>query len=673
MVNDLSNKETLILNFIKEMLKSKFPNLDVSDEGAFMEQFGTPHVKLLMPLLEEADRIKLTQSLDNADLMTEEEMDELANNRYFTFRNAGDYSVGYATISFDDIPANGVIQIPSGAEAESKQGLRFRSNDTIVLSEEGLANYYDPDNFQYNIPVFFIAENPGAAYNIKENELTKMVTPLPHLAEITNNISFTGGVDKETNLELANRIKETAGTPNVGVERGWKLWGMKFTDVKDIIVAGMGHPLMQRDIIGITPPGRFSSHVDPNVHWGGKIDLHIRGKKLAEHVDTKQLTLNEDGELVVELSKHPTEDVVEITFTSSRYTDPDLDPSFFIARDFLLMKDENRETIGTLNEKSWVIVMDDRLDATDVVSVRYRYNQLIEDMNNSLYEEDNRPPASDVLLKEAKKKYIHSAMVLRLDTVIGIQEKDRSIIRQRLYNWINQMGTGTEIQFSDLNAPIYENSDDSIDTKVDYISLPSQFIVTDYHNKYLFYSLDQDKRDFLEKVQEQSMYFAQWISYFKDNVTIDDFFDLMHALTYQNVEKDAWKNLSFRDHIWGKKVNYINVAKRMLAYVNSIQRLSPSKWTTEQNNYFELGNLMIYEDVQYAESELENVVTLFETIANPGEIDYNTDNILHLTVFCSVMLYVMSSENTGGMNVEDLFDWLLDLTKGTPIDYMVHH
>jgi hypothetical protein len=33
----------------------------------------------------------------------------------------------------------------------------------------------------------------------------------------------------------------------------------------------------------------------------------------------------------------------------------------------------------------------------------------------------------------------------------------------------------------------------------------------------------------------------------------------------------------------------------------------------------------------------------------------------------------MTSDNVGGMTVKDLFNWLLDLTKGTPIDYEVHH
>jgi len=671
--NDLSNKENIVTTYMRELARQEFPNLDLSDHGAFMEMFGVPHVKMLTPLLELADRIKLTQSLDNAELMTDEEMDELAAG-FFTFRNSGEYSVGTAILAFDDLPANGVLQIPAGAEAESKQGYRFRASETIVLDETELPNYYDESLFLYRIPVFFEAENPGAQYDIAENELQTMITTLPNLDSITNEISFKGGKDRESNRELADRIIETGNTPNLGVERGWIRFAKSFTETEDVIVAGFGHPLMQRDVVGIAPEGRFSSQASPEVHWGGKVDLHVRGKRLEETVESAVLETNDDGELYVPLSYHPTHDILEIEFTPTINTDPDLDESYFIVKDFLLMKNEDRETIGTLNEESWVVMKDDRLVEGDTVYVRYRYNALLQDMNDELYLQDNRPPASDVLLKEARKKYVHSSMIIRLvNPTTGLTEKDRSTLRQRLYNYIRELPTGAELQFSDFSAPIYQTDATSIETSVDYISLPSQFLITDYDNKFLYYCLNNEKRELLQELEDNSLYFKQWIPFFRDNVTLYDFFDVMHVLTYQNLEKDAWKNLSMRDHDWGKRVWYVDIAKRMLAYVNSIQRLSPAKWKAETNDYYELGNLTIFDDVAYRPQELEEMVNLFMNVANPQEEEDNFENMLHLVVYLSVILYIITAENIGGMTAKDIFDWLIDLTKGTPIDYQVHH
>lgn len=671
--NDLSNKELIVQNYITEIFKQQFPNLDVSAQGAFMEMFGYPHIKLLTPLINYADRVKLTQSLDNASLMTEAEMDAYAAGLY-SYRNQGEYSVGYGILTFSDIPANGIITIPAGTEGQSKQGYLFSAVNTTIFTMDDLAGYYDPTAGLYNLPILFQAENPGSQYNILENELVGLTLPIDNLVQVSNPAAFTGGVDYETNEALAGRIKQTALTPNLGVDRGWIQFAKSFPQVQDVIVAGFGHPLMQRDVIGTLIPGAFNQNVDPNVHWGGKVDLHIRGTNLQQNTETLNMAYDSSGNLVAYLNQKPVWDILQITFSSSRYTDPTLDPSFFVVQDYVLMKDENLETMGTLGESSWISVKDTRLNDQDVITVQYRYNQLIADMNDSLYTENNRPPATDVLLKEAREKFVHGSLIVKLTNVTGLQETNKSVIRQRLYSWMDGLQMGNELQFSDITQPIYAYDDTTINTIVDYISLPSQFLVTDNDNKYLYYCLNQEKRDFLTQLMAQSVYFNQWIPYYQDNVSVYDFFDIMHMLTVQNVDSTAWNTVSMINHDWGKNVWYVNAAKTMMAYVNSVYRLSPVKWDPKDNEYFNLGYLAIYEDVTYTSSDIQDLINMFLTMANPGADPsaYAGENLLHLTVYCMAMLYVMTSDNFGGLTLKDFFSWSVDLTRGTPIDYEVN-
>lgn len=670
--NDLSDKRQILLNYIKELAKEKFPDADLSDRGAFMETFGTPHMEMLSPLLSFADRVKLTQSLENAHLMTEEEMDEFAAG-HNTHRKPGEYARGFITLLFDDIPANNMIQVPAGTEAESKRGLRFRSAETVSLNENALANYYDPDSFRYRIPVLFEAENPGTAYNIEENDINQILTTLPHFDRAYNGLAFEGGEDREDNIALAQRIQNEGQTPNLGVERGWKKFINDFGVVNDVIVAGFGHPLMQRDVVGITPPGRFHENVPQEVHWGGKIDLHIRGRQLNTFLETKRIKKNDEGQLVVYLEKNPVHDVSEINFSSPRYTDPDLDESFFLVRDFFLMKDEDPETIGTIDETAWVVLMDDRLKEDDIVEIRYRYNYLFERINAALYNEDNRPPASDVLLKEARRKFVHSGLVVGMANVTGLQENDKSAIRQRLHNWFARHGTGNELQFSDLTQPIKDFGDSTVQSHVDYIDLPAQFIVTDHDNRLLYYCLGEEKRNFLEGLESHSQYFEKWLPLYRDTVTIYDFFDVLHILKYQNIENDAFTHLSNRNNEWGRRVHFFNMARRMMAYVDAVQRLSPAKWVTQENEYYELGHLALFENNPYEASEVETFINLFQNVASPAGSKEEDHHLLHLMVYFSVILYVLHSENFGGLTTRRLFDWMVDLTRGTPIDYQVHH
>lgn len=674
--NDLSNKEQIVLDYITQIFQAQFPNLDVSAQGAFMEMFGLPHIKLLTPLIDYADRVKLTQSLDNASLMTEAEMDTYASGLYF-YRNKGSYSVGYATLTFSDIPANGIITISAGTEAQSKQGYLYSSVSTAIFTMDDLAGYYDSAAGVYNLPIMFQSENAGSIYNILENELVSLTLPLDNLVQITNTAPFTGGVDFETNEALAARIKETALTPNLGVDRGWRQFAKDpklFPQTLDVVVAGFGHPLMKRDVIGTLHPGTFNVNVSPDIHWGGKVDLHVRGTNLIQTTETINLSYDTDGNLIAKLTQKPVWDVLQVTFTSPRYTDPDYDASFFVVQGYVLMKDENPETMGTIGEDVWVQIQDTRLNDKDTVVVQYRYNQLIVDMNTQLYTDDNRPPTTDVLIKEAREKFVHGGINVKLLNLTGIQESNKSIMRQRLYSWVDGLKMGQELQFSDVTVPIYASDSTTVDTIVDYMLMPPQFLVTDNDNKYLYYCLNQEKKDFLTQIMDISPYFQQWIPYYRDHISVYDFFDIMHTLTVQNVDPTAWKTISNINHEWGKRVWYINTAKMMLAYVNSVYRLSPAKWDPEENEYFALGYLAIYEDVTYQATDIETLINTMLATGNPGAQPdaYVGENMLHLVVYCCVMLYVMTSDNFGGLNLADFFNWLVDLSKGTPIDYQVN-
>lgn len=676
--NDLSNKEQMVSDYITQIFQQAFPNLDTSAQGAFMEMFGFPHIKLLTPLIQYADRIKLTQSLDNASLMTEAEMDEYAKGLYF-YRDPGAYSVGYGVLTFSDIPTNGIITIPAGTEAQSKQGYLFSTINTTVFNMDDLAGYYDPTAGLYNLLVMFQSENPGSIYDIAEGDLVSLTLGMDNLVQVSNPAPFTGGVDYESNEALAARIKETSMVPNLGVDRGWISFAKSFTQTEDVIVAGYGHPLMTRDVIGVLHPGTFAPTVAPDVHWGGKTDLHIRGTDLQQATETLPLTTDADGNLIAYLSANlpqkPVWDILTITFTSPQYTDPTLDPSFFVVKGYVLNKDENLDTMGTINENVWVTIMDSRLDDTAVITIQYRYNNLIVNMNNSLYTDDNRPPATDVLVKEAQEKFVHGGITVKLLDVTGIQETNKSVIRQRVYSWMDALPMGNELQFSDITAPIYSTDVTTVDTTVDYILLPPQFLVTDYDNKYLYYCINGEKENFLNTIMGISPYFAQWIPYFKDFVSVYDFFDIMHTLTVQNVDPNAWKNTANIDHDWGKNVWYITLAKQMLAYSNTFYLLSPGKWDPAQNQYFELGYLAIYEDVTYQSADIQTLITTLLGTANPGVGDtslYVGENILHLVVYCCVMLYVITSDNFNNLDTTDFFNWLVNLTKGTPIDYQVN-
>jgi hypothetical protein len=673
--NDLSNKELILQNYMKELLKENFPDLDLSDTGAFMETFGLPQIKLFTPLVDYVDRIALKQSIENAEEMTETEMDELANSKG-VYRQQGDYSYGYVTMIFSDIPKSGTLIIPAGTEVLSKQGYIYECVKTAVFSEVTLVDYYDPDSFRYQVPVMFKSRVIGSVYDITEGEITTIGTDLQYLERVTNLTPFTGGKDIETNAELAQRIKEKEAAPNLGNDRGYIQYLYdNFSDVEDSRIVGYGHPLMKRDIIGTYNTDLFTQTVK-DVHWGTKVDIYIRGENLVEQLEylaiQRHPVTNQYG---VPLGKKPVRDIIDVKMYMNigDLDNPDIDQSTLYVTSYSLLKDEDTETIGTLGEKAWVVFNDSRLtDASNVV-VRYRYNSLLQTINDDMYQDDRRPPTADVLLKEANKKYIYGAFVLQMQSPLGVREQDRSLIRQKVYDFIDEIRMGEEIQFSDIVTSLTTDQNSTsayeLESVIDYINLPYQFIVLENYNRYIFDCLSEEQRSAIAQVQTKNAFFDSIVNKYKGYITTYDFFDILHALSHDGGYADAISQIDTTVDNWQQKLDMFKTARSILETNVIPKKLSPSRSTSSEVEYFELGELYVYEDKEYTADEWKQNAELLinlSCLGNSVSVDNYKDE-LHLALYCAFLICVATTKGTLSDQVDALYSQLQKLGVGTPI------
>lgn len=669
--NNLSKKEQMIYDYMKELMRVEFPDADLSDNGAFMETFGIPHVELLTPLVKFADRITLKQSIENADMMSVEEMDELGR-RYYTYRDPGDKALGYATFVFLDIPTSGILSIRAGIRVTSKDDLGYRVVQTVTLNESQLVSYYDPDTFRYRIPVQIEAEATGKVYNAEIGSISNAESSLPDLEGVTNEIPITGGRDAETNVEFAKKIEETSFAPNLGINRGYNRFIRSFPEVEDVVIAGYGHPLMKRDIIGeFVNPGFFHQTVK-NLHWGTKIDIYLRGRKLVETTEYLNVEKNEDNKFIIRLSKKPVYDITEVRYYSDEgeQDNPDLDPNASMITSFVLRKEEDSETQGTLNENVWIELNDSRLTDNSNISVRYRYNSLLEEIHNKMYEGDKRPPTADVLAKQANEKYVYGGMVVKMNSPLGLRERDKSWIRQQSHQWIKKIKMGQEIQFSDITIPLTVQAEDSNDpTLVDYIKLPFQIMVLENNNKYIHYCLSAEQRKVIEQFRTEKPYLFNVFERYKDYVTTYEFFDILHAFTFDSGLDEALAKLDFLSYEWGQRVAGFKLAKEIMNKSFMLNRLSPTVHRTGENEYFELGDLFVYEDREYGVEEWKNSINSIHEIAL---MDRETDTYfepLELTLFCITIIYILTTKDNLEDSRENLYQFLSELVERTPIGH----
>lgn len=670
MATDLSNREGQLLDYMKEVMKHQFPEADLRNDGEFMEMFALPHVKLFEPLLTFIDRMRLMQSLENANNMTTEEMDEVARSHY-TIRNMGKKSNGVITLIFEDVPSSGNMVIPVGLEATSKNDLRFRSVETVTLNEVTLAAYYDTSSFTYRIPVLFSAMYPGEEYNVNAGEITELSRGnLPNILEVINETKFVDGTNVETNVQLADRIRLESFAPNLGIERGYIRYINTFEDAKESLIAGYGHPLMRRDIIGEVEVEGIKFHDSiRELHWGTKVDVYVRGETptiTTEHIKVQE---DDEGNKFVQLKEVPVLDIIDVRLYSldAEYDDPDIDQSSLYIMNYALVKEEEFETEGTIFENSRVVLNDERVEEGGYVQVNYRYNKLISDIHTAMYEEDNRPPTADVKIKESNKKFVYGSLIVGMESSLGLRDSDRGAIRQQLSSWLGELRMGEELQFSDLLEPISRDNPNSADGIVDYVHLPFQFFVTENQSRYIFFCLSETKRDLFKRFEKENDFLHRIFEKYKDVVTTYDFFDIMHSFTHENGFDSAIKDIQFKTGNWGSMANTFIQLRRMALTSRATKLLSPPKREIAENEYFAFGETYVYESKEYDQNDWEKMLLLFWNIAKQGEEGDSPKEMYYLAVYILSVMYIATTE--GEVDAEGLYEFVRKMIVSTPIEF----
>ncbi len=237
-----------IADFVVQRLTESYPKL-AADHSVLEDMFVKPLIALLAPFKDEMEAIKLAQSIRNAELLSDDEVDALAAN-FFVERKQGSFSSGSARIYFNAPQAS---QATITKRFSTTDGLNFYpvtntsiTAGTMIFNREGNLYYMDV-NVQ--------AEAAGESYNITAGELTS-VDDMPGVVKVTNLNAFGGGVPREDNATFAARIEQSLTERSLVTKRGVvaRLNDL-YSNIKAIQVIGAGEVGMNRDILTGTGQG----------------------------------------------------------------------------------------------------------------------------------------------------------------------------------------------------------------------------------------------------------------------------------------------------------------------------------------------------------------------------------------------------------------------------------
>lgn len=690
---EINDRTKVVYDYMKAKLTEINPGLDLGDDSAFMEMVGLPHIAFLEPIFSATDKMVQMLSLNNAENMTDEEFDELAANRHFKQRRPGKFATGAATFVFTDIPKSGQIVIPADYIVKTSDGLSFSVEVTNVLNESQLAPFYDSVTFRYRVPVSVMAVETGAKYNITPGSISEFSGELPKLDEVTNEYDFENGIDKESNAAFAARIQQEGSASSLGVEKGYTTFLNSFNEVIESRVVGFGHPLMKRDIIGTATMRTNFNQVVRDVHWGTKVDLYLRGRKITGAVENLVVQEFNDGKVGVILSSKPVYDIIQVKKYDilGDLTDSNLDQSLLYVTDYVIDKDEDFETELTRAEDARLIFLNNSVEIGQNVEVQYRYNSILDEVYNDMFEEDNRPPASDIKLKEAPARKIFGGLVAKGTEIEGLSDRERVQIKDRIRDFVGNKKLGEDIQFSDIQAALTqelydnytvnfaENTDylnEQVAVKpavIDYIRLPSTvFLVTKNDSDFISYTMSKAQLKALETIKMEQGLFAPIIDRYFETLHTYDFFDILHALMFEEGLQTSLKEIRERGEDWPQVAEAYSFAKDLFDTSLITKRLLPSRIEANYHEHFEVGEIFLYDEKEYDTEDWARIIGVFRAIALPDNMDsLNFVEFSELVLYVIVLSWIITTGDTAEEQLGTLYEYLMKITDRTPLRNMI--
>jgi len=291
LISNITNIDSLVRAYIIRTIQPKFPDLDITENSPFDDLFVKPMIELLLPVFEKLNTSEMMRNLDNADYLSEDDLDRIGEGNYGIVRKSGNKASTILTLSFASIWEGETIVIPAGILFENADGFQFQTTERKVFSGTESIAYYDSEKMTYDLPVFAEAVDVGEEYNVDAETITKnLILFNSNLLSVTNKVAVTNGKGKESNKEYADRIREFYLSRQLGTQYGYENFIKEnFDEVLSVYVSGYRDQYMERDKITVLNPSTLEPY---EKHIGGMVDIYLQGALYVQSQATISLKSN---------------------------------------------------------------------------------------------------------------------------------------------------------------------------------------------------------------------------------------------------------------------------------------------------------------------------------------------------------------------------------------------
>jgi uncharacterized phage protein gp47/JayE len=428
------------------------------------------------------DSVSTAQSISNAKIMSTTDLNNLVSNFGVIRKTA---TKAYGTVTFytqnrptQDIKINAGTSLGTGIYVSGKE-VTFSTRFDILMKADAISQYYDNTTGYYQVDVDVIADISGTNSNVGPYTITKIRTGGISLS-VTNNSSISGGVDEESNEDLAVRTLASFLSNNAGTKSGYLGTILAEDGVVDALLQGPNDPLMTRDggqggkvdvwcqisdnyIIQVSGTSDSSLQI---IGWDSTIQSLTYGNKF--QLPYKPVYVDADDNvspITITASAYPSGSLTNILLYEKSYPAPSglsyIDPSGSFYH-YQFIKADDLEEAHSINANDYIEWNPTSIDyiknlysgnSLDIF-VSYKYNEKINLLQNILNADDKHIITADVLVKEAKKITVNVSASVELESdykeTTSIESTTIGNIITAVKNYINNSKLGSKIEESDI-------------------------------------------------------------------------------------------------------------------------------------------------------------------------------------------------------------------------------
>ncbi len=254
------------VSYIVQTLREYDSSIDVGPGSVVRDFLINPLSSLLESYYKTHRIFEKRLSLLDINALSESAMDDIASN-FLVSRAEGSHATGYVRIYFKDAQN---ILIPKYTVFKTSTGKEYYSQQEHSITRSQMLSNLERYPLYSTGDILVIAAKPGKTYELGPQEIVSATNIGSTYELVTNTSAFSGASERDTNLELYNKILDSAYNLSVASVKGIsKRLIETFGTITDVYVAGAGHALMSRDLIVDTARPDVASYTE--IDFNGKI------------------------------------------------------------------------------------------------------------------------------------------------------------------------------------------------------------------------------------------------------------------------------------------------------------------------------------------------------------------------------------------------------------------